>query len=263
MRSGWEWFEGMGEPPVVVLDFDGTLSEIVERPGMARPLEGIPEVLGKLSGRVRVGVISGRALEDLEERLGVGSLYLAGSHGLEMKRPDGSRRHVEGLEEARGVLQEAAVDLRRRADSVEGVELEEKSLGLAVHYRRAPQAKEEVEAWVGEWADGALKISEGKRVRELRPALDWDKGDALGWILEEIGVSEGKDVIYIGDDRTDEDAFEALRALPFRGAGMLVAASPRPSAAQFRLAGPREVRSFLQELALRVYPSRPMEAGTH
>ena len=89
---------------------------------------------------------------------------------------------------------------------------------------------------------------EGKKVYELLPYTDWDKGKAVLWLLENVGLKHGKvHPIYIGDDRTDEDAF---RALGQRGVGILVSEEPRPTAASYSLKDPAEVERFLREVAL-------------
>ena len=90
---------------------------------------------------------------------------------------------------------------------------------------------------------------EGKKVYELLPNTDWDKGKAVLWLLEDLHLERGKvRPIYIGDDRTDEDAF---RALGRRGIGILVSEEPRPSAATYSLGNPSEVERFLRELVAR------------
>ena len=90
---------------------------------------------------------------------------------------------------------------------------------------------------------------EGKKVYELLPNIDWDKGKAVLWLLENLDLEPGKiRPIYIGDDRTDEDAF---RALGQRGAGILVSEQPRPTLASYSLKDPAEVERFLRELVAR------------
>jgi trehalose-phosphatase len=87
---------------------------------------------------------------------------------------------------------------------------------------------------------------EGKKVYELLPDIDWDKGEAVLWLLETLGLERGKvRPIYVGDDRTDEDAFRALGQC---GVGILVSEQPRPTAARYSLKDPAEVERFLREL---------------
>jgi len=91
-----------------------------------------------------------------------------------------------------------------------------------------------------------LRRMEGKKVYELLPDVDWDKGKALLWLLATLRSGRPKArPIYIGDDRTDEDAF---RALGQRGVGILVSEQPRSTAARYALKNPVEVERFLQEL---------------
>jgi alpha,alpha-trehalase len=93
---------------------------------------------------------------------------------------------------------------------------------------------------------GSLRRTEGKKVFELRPSLDWDKGKAVLWLLTELGLDgPGIMPLYIGDDDTDEDAFEALEG---RGIAILVADSPRSTRAQYRLDSPQAVGEFLRRL---------------
>jgi trehalose-phosphatase len=87
---------------------------------------------------------------------------------------------------------------------------------------------------------------QGKKVYELQPDIDWDKGKTVLWLLQILGLEQANVLpIYIGDDRTDEDAFRAIRD---RGAGILVSERPRASAASYLLKDPTEVQQFLREL---------------
>jgi len=111
-----------------------------------------------------------------------------------------------------------------------------------------------VERAVGEVTAGhrELRRIDGKKVYELLPAIDWDKGKAVIWLLETLGLesrSGGIRPIYIGDDRTDEDAF---RALEERGIGILVSEQSQSTAATYSLKDPAEVERFLRALAARL-----------
>jgi trehalose-phosphatase len=129
--------------------------------------------------------------------------------------------------------------------------LEPKFASLAVHYRLvADAAVVRVEAAVDRAVAShpGLRKSLGKKVFEIQPDIDWDKGRALLWLIDSLGIAaEDGIIIYIGDDLTDEDAF---RALPQQGVGIVVRdGETRPTAAQYRLADPDEVRAFLARLA--------------
>ena len=246
MKHGIKWLKNRGRADdlALFLDFDGTLAPIVERPGDARPLEGIPELIERIGRHLPVAVISGRGLDDVSDRLGNPSIYIAGSHGMEIRPPQGPAEADERVESLLPVLDEEETRLREHFSEVPRVEIERKRFGIAVHFRRRPEAREIVEKAIEESIDRhpKLKMGTGKMVRELQPDVDVDKGTALQIIRERIDASQ-QWALYVGDDRTDEDAFEAVAD---DGAGILVAEEPRSSAARYWLRDPGEVRRFLE-----------------
>jgi trehalose-phosphatase len=128
------------------------------------------------------------------------------------------------------------------------VQLERKRFTLAVHYRRArdadvPAVRDAVAR--AQARHPALRVTSGKKVLELQPDVDWDKGHAVLWLIETLGLQDAL-AVYIGDDVTDEDAF---RALAHRGVGIAVQEAPQPTAAQYTLRDPDEVRALLAGLA--------------
>lgn len=249
LERGEEIFRRLeGGAPVVLLDFDGTLAPIARDPGRVRPTEGLLRTLERLAARCPVAVISGRDARDVRDRVGVEGLWYAGSHGLDLVSPAGDRR-LRG-EEARPALDRAEDRLRDELGEIAGVEVERKELALAVHYRGASETVvDDLERAVGRALQGEpdLRRSEGKKVFELRPRTEWDKGRAVEHILGRIG-DEDAVPLYLGDDLTDEDAFRALRG---RGIGILVRGEDRPerTAAGYTLSGPREVATFLASVA--------------
>jgi len=238
---------------VVFLDYDGTLTPIVAHPDLAVLAPDAREALRRLARVATVAVVSGRALADVRALVGLDDIVYAGNHGFEIRGPGGTELSYEvGREFIDDVAGVRAV-LAQRVEPVPGAWVEDKTHSLSVHYRQTP---EESVAGLEAAVDAALadaprlRKHHGKKVFEIRPRIDWDKGRAVLWLLEALGL-EGADVLpfYLGDDVTDEDAF---RALAGRGLGVLVAEAPRASAANYRLRDPDEVREFLAGLASRL-----------
>jgi len=177
--------------------------------------------------------------------VGLDGLSYAGSHGYDIAGP-GFRHEVgEGIPEK---IESAAAALRRELEGLEGVLIEPKRFAISIHFRLAREEDlPRIERIVDEIAarHPGLRKGHGKKLFELRPDLDWDKGQALLWMLDAFGLP-GAVPLYLGDDLTDEDAF---RAVEERGVGILVAEEPRPTAASYSLRDPGEVRRFLEWLA--------------
>jgi trehalose 6-phosphate phosphatase len=247
--------------PAVFFDFDGTLSDIVDDPDSARPATGAAEALQKLAARCPVAVLSGRDLADVTERVGLPGIWYAGSHGFELTAPDGTHHQNDAAAAAIPVLEQVAAQLRDQLGSIPGVVVEHKRFGVAVHYRNAARDR------VGEVAAAvraagqhhALRVTTGREVIELRPDIDWDKGKTLRWVIDHLhgaGSQAGYKAgsvpllpIYLGDDITDEDAFDAVR---HDGVPIVVRHTDdgdRATAALFALDSPARVTEFTDRLA--------------
>lgn len=245
-----------GRRAMLFLDYDGTLTPIVHRPEDAVLDDATRRVLGRLAGRAPVAVVSGRGRQDVEERVGLDGLWYAGSHGFDIVGP-GAEVTYEAAEHLIPVVEEVTARLTAELATVEGAQVEPKRFTVAVHYRRAaPADVPRMEAVVDRLVAGhpELRKAGGKKVWEIRPALDWDKGRAVEWILrvmvEETGLAaESILPIYVGDDETDEDAFRAVAAHQPPGIGILVTPTPVPTAATYTLRNPDEVRELLEWLA--------------
>lgn len=247
--------------PAVFYDFDGTLSDIVDDPDAARPVAGAVPALQELAAQCPVAVLSGRDLADVTKRLGVPGIWYAGSHGFELTAPDGTHHQNEDAAAAIPVLEQAAGELRERLGQIPGIMVEHKRFGVAVHYRNAARDR------VGEVAAAvraagrrdALRVTTGREVIELRPDMDWDKGKTLRWVIDHLDRATAGPLlpIYLGDDITDEDAFDAIRG---DGIPILVRHNEdgdRATAARFALDSPARVAEFTEGLARRLGDARP------
>jgi trehalose 6-phosphate phosphatase len=196
------------------LDFDGTLAPINIDPGVASmPLESRRALKTLEAGdRSSVAIISGRALPDLRERVRMEEIIYAGNHGLEIVGPGlhfiepTAASRVEGLEEL-------ARHLQVRLRHIPGVEVESKVLTASIHFRRASQSSlDEVHRTIQSAlapVGSLFQVTQGLKVFEIRPRVNWHKGLAVRWIREALGRSDAL-ALYMGDDLTDEDAFRAL-----------------------------------------------------
>ncbi|HYY33654.1 MAG TPA: trehalose-phosphatase [Gaiellaceae bacterium] len=182
------------EQSALVLDVDGTLAPIVARPELAEVPTRTRIELERLVDRYRlVACVSGRPGVDAARLVGVDGVRYVGNHGLEL------------LGDAKE-LSERVAAFRASVDRP----VEDKGLTLAYHFRSAPneaEARRELEAVAGAAANAGLDARWGRKVLEIRPAVDADKGTAVVALLEESGARRG---LYAGDDSTDLDAFAGL-----------------------------------------------------
>jgi alpha,alpha-trehalase len=234
------------------LDYDGTLTPIVERPERAVLDDGMREAVRRLAASCPVAVVSGRDLADVRERVAIPGIHYAGSHGFDIAGPDDLRHaHPAGVE-ALPRLDDAERRLCEALRPVSGSQVDRKRYSIAVHFRRVaddevPQVEQAVDAELRR-APG-LRKGHGKKVFELRPDVDWDKGSAVRWLLGTLDLERDDVVpIYLGDDVTDEDAFRELAGRD-HGIGIAVMDPPRQTAAKFRLKDPDAVQDFLEMLA--------------
>lgn len=236
--------------PAFFFDFDGTLSEIVDEPGAATLVGGAAEALQALAALYPVAVLSGRDLNDVRERVGIPGLWYAGSHGFEILGPDGRHHSNETAAQAIPVLERAAAELTEKLAAISGVSVEHKRYAVAVHYRNAaPDAARTVSASVHDIGrHNGLKVTSGRKVVELRPDIDWDKGRTLEWIIDQMAGQGSLLPVFIGDDLTDEDAFDSVL---HDGVGIVVRHTEdgdRATAARYCLDDPHHVREFLEYL---------------
>jgi len=241
--------------PVVFLDYDGTLTPIVACPEQARLSDRMRQAIRQLADCCPVAVVSGRDGRDIRQRVGLEDVHYAGCHGFEIFTPDGRTiEHPQG-QDYLPALARAEQALREQLEPVDRVQVERKRFAIAVHYRRVAEDKYgAVEAAVDTVRDriGSLRKTGGKKIFELRPDLDWDKGRALGWLLKQGELARDRVVpIYLGDDLTDEDAFREIDA---NGISILVRDEVRPTRARYALEDTAQVGIFLDKLAKALSP---------
>jgi trehalose-phosphatase len=214
-------------------------------------MQSTREILHTLAAKLPVAILSGRELKDVRKRVAIDGIVYAGSHGFDIAGPGGLQR--QEATEFLPTLDVAEKELREKLAGILGALIERKRFSIATHYRNVnesdfPKMDRAVREVVGRHQE--LRRIDGKKVYELLPNIDWDKGKAVLWLLEELNLGRtDARPIYIGDDRTDEDAF---RALEQRGVGILVSEKPRSTAASYSLEDPSEVERFLRELVAKL-----------
>jgi len=247
-----------GSPLVVFLDVDGTLAPIAPRPEDAAIPGETREVVTRLSrthGTIVV-LLTGRSALDAHRMLDAPGIWIIGNHGLELRSPEGGistdgdvQRHASAVARARAALASLATEFP-------GARVEDKRWSLAVHYRlAAADAADRIIARATEVArDAGLSVLQGKKMVELRPPVRIDKGSAAVRLARQVSaLGNGAALFFAGDDRTDEDAFRALRDA--NDAVTVRIASDDDgtidTAAEFLLRSPDELRVLLELLAAR------------
>jgi trehalose 6-phosphate phosphatase len=239
---------------LLLTDYDGTLTPIVERPELADLSEDMKILLQFLARQPRftLGIISGRSMADLKKRVGIGGIIYAGNHGLEIEGPGINFVNpvAEIFKPTLGILRRA---LDRALKTFSGVIVENKGLSLSVHYRLADkQNTEEIEEVVKRVvnpaeAGGQAKLTYGKMVYEVRPAVPWNKGKVIEHLIRKYS-KEGKRIgllpIYFGDDSTDEDAFNVINSYG-SGLSVFIGEPNQSSTARYFLKSPSEVAVIL------------------
>jgi len=236
------------------LDYDGTLTPIVQSPDRAiisaRTLDTL-EGLSK-NPHCKVAIISGRALKDIKNKIGLEGVIYAGNHGLEIEGPKIKFKAPVSLGYMT-ILKKIKAVLKKKLSKIKGVIVEDKGFTLSVHYRLVDARNAGLvktifhEALVHYVVSNKIKIRPGKKVLEIRPFLEWDKGKIVLWLLARLKFALGKKPcvpIYIGDDITDEDAFRVLKST-----GLTVfVGEPGKSCAKYYLKNTQEVAGFLEKV---------------
>jgi trehalose 6-phosphate phosphatase len=269
-----------GRRLAIFLDYDGTLTPIVDRPGDAVISEEMRSVVERLSRRVPLAIVSGRERRVVQALMRLSNLVVAGSHGFEIWSPEkGDLRTATAQVDA--LVAEVAREARQLSTGISGVVVEDKPASVGLHYRLvAPAERSRIATLVDELCtrhEGQLKVTPGKMVFEIQPDLDWNKGRAVRFLVEDLARENGlplspTDVdpgttsppreasgesvlaLYIGDDITDEDVFVEIQR---DGVGIVVTDDSdraRLTSASYSLDGVEEVRRFLELVAAELRP---------
>lgn len=262
----------MGKRIALFLDYDGTLSPIVDDPERAFMSNAMRSAVRNVAKFFPTAIISGRSRDKVYEFVGLTELYYAGSHGMDIMGPvrklgnddnhsncirssDKQGKEVNLFQPASEFLpmiDEVFSSLIEITQGIEGAKIENNKFCVSVHYRNVD---ERYWSTIGQSVADLLKryprlrLTHGRKVLEVRPVIDWDKGKAVEFLLDSLGLNDSDDVlpIYVGDDRTDEDAFKVLRERN-QGYGILVSSVPKESNAFYSLKDPSEVMKFLKLL---------------
>uniref|UniRef100_A0A453B1J4 Trehalose 6-phosphate phosphatase n=1 Tax=Aegilops tauschii subsp. strangulata TaxID=200361 RepID=A0A453B1J4_AEGTS len=198
-------------------------------------------------------IVSGRCRDKVFSFVKLEELYYAGSHGMDIKGPTKVSNHkstqadevlCQPATEFLPVIQEVHEKLTAKMESIPGAMVENNKFCLSVHFRCVEEAEwdalgRDVKAVLDDYPK--LCLTKGRKVLEVRPSIEWNKGHALKFLLKSLGYAERVDVfpIYIGDDRTDEDAFKVLQNMG-QGIGILVTKFPKETSASYSLREPAE-----------------------
>lgn len=260
-----------GKRIAVFLDYDGTLSPIVEDPECALMSDEMRTAVKEIANLFPTAIITGRSREKVYEFVQLPELYYAGSHGMDIMGPaegcNGFRAHGTKALDEKGnemvlfqpasefthIMNEVFKLLEDRARKIPGAKVEHNKFCVSVHFRCVKEENwlalaEQVQHVLNAYPN--LRLTQGRKILEIRPSIAWNKGKALDYLLRALGLGSRNDVfpIYIGDDRTDEDAFKVLTRRKAGGLGILVSNTVKETKAVCSLREPSEVLEFLKHL---------------
>lgn len=237
-------------PPVLFLDFDGTLVPIAQRPEQAQLNPSIRALIRFLSHQIPVVVISGRGLKDVKKKVKLDHILYVGNHGLEMEGPSFQYQMKYALRWKKFVKR-LVEELKGGLGGISGLLVEDKEYSISVHYRLTPSEyrrkagvlfKNLIQPYL---ESKRLRLTQGKAVWEVRPPIEWNKGTAVLHLLKSRQL-KGRWPIYIGDDHTDQDA---MRMIKRRGFGIAVGPPNKKGAGHVTLGEPVDVHRFLKWMA--------------
>jgi trehalose 6-phosphate phosphatase len=235
------------------LDYDGTLADFAPTPDEIYPdpeLIAIIRRLTRVPDCLRVVILSGRRLSHILKLLPVDGILLAGTYGVEFQTWEGERITLLNFETERPFLDQVKTQWAGLIKGRNGFYLEDKVYSLALHAKNASdkEAREVIQDATRAARDtverGSFRVVGGKKFLEVAPTIA-DKGQSVSMLLKRFPWPNA-DIIYFGDDDKDEEGFKVI--VKDGGTAVLVAREERPSAAQYRLETPAQVRAWLRTL---------------
>lgn len=238
-----------GKRLVIFSDYDGTLTPIVNNPDLAVMSEEMRNTVSRVGAAYPTAIVTGRSREKIMNFVQLNHMHYAASHGFDIVHPEGGAAMQVGAAFC-SCLAKVKQELLQNLEGIPGAALEDNVFCLSVHYRNVEEAMVPmVRAIVDEILKESdeLKMDHGKCVFELKPAVEWDKGFAVKYLLQQLGFVDASQyvAVYLGDDVADEAAF---RAIGNSGVSILVSESMKETSARYQLASPQEVQIFLQRL---------------
>jgi len=236
---------------LLFLDYDGTLVPICRKPSLAKLSLEEKKILRSLSRLpwLSVGIISGRSLKEIRKLVGIKDLFYAGNHGFEILFLERIWVHPN-LKSFESTLKRVTCELKRSLKGINGILVEDKKVTVSVHYRnlteKSPGSILKIVSKVLEPYPEIFTITRGKKVYEVRPHINWDKGKAVVKISQLLGFKSRPLKIYIGDDQTDEDAFRVLE----EGDISIRVGYKKDSKARYFCKESSEILRFLKQCAL-------------
>ncbi|XP_042001241.1 probable trehalose-phosphate phosphatase 3 [Salvia splendens] len=263
----------LGKKIVVFLDYDGTLSPIVNDPERAFMSDAMRCAVREVAKHFPTAIISGRSRDKVYGFVKLDEIYYAGSHGMDIMGPPSHVNSYDNkfqtntmdkkgnkitifqpAQEYLPTIKKLLEEMKQRTLDIPGVFVEDNTFCISVHYRHVlsedfGDLEDRIRNLLSEYP--IFHLTRGKKVLEIRPSIEWNKGDALLYLLKTLGFSDSSDDVipfYIGDDKTDEDAFKVLKSRG-QGHGIVVSTFPRETLASYSLKDPTEVLSFLLRLS--------------
>ncbi|WP_353683738.1 trehalose-phosphatase [Thermodesulfovibrio sp. 3907-1M] len=227
-------------------DFDGTLVPIMKNPEDCYLSYELKEVFKELKNKIKIGIISGRDLKDLKKRVSIKGVYYSGSHGLYIEGPEIKYINPDA-ERLKDYINKIYREVKKLNDKFLGMVVEKKEFSFALHYRQVDAKnrstlKKLFSDIISNFNQDYIKILKGKMVFEVLPAVNWNKGSAVSFLISHF---KGEHLpVFVGDDITDETVFSEIND---KGLTVKVGYSKKTLAKYF-IRNQKEVYRFIKTL---------------